>query len=151
MLVTIKLTDEQLASLRVAEDQALYAEHKPVIKEPTDAVQYLSYIKNLPQEYVVVITVDSRNRVIDRHMISKGTLDASLVHPREVFRAAIVDNAAKIIIAHNHPSGNTEPSEDDIIITRRLVTSGKIVGITLMDHLIISAAGHYSLKQHGIV
>lgn len=149
MFVTIELTEEQLESLRVAENQKAYAKTKKVIHQPADAAAYLSHMKNLKQEHFVVITLTTRSRVIRRHVISKGTLDGALVHPREAFYPAIGDNAAKIILAHNHPSGDCNPSDDDIAVTKRLVTAGKILGIAVVDHMIIARGGHYSLQAHG--
>ena len=97
----------------------------------------------------MVVTLNSRSRILRRHVISKGTVDAALVHPRDLFRIAIRDNAAKVILAHNHPSGDCSPSEDDITITKRMVTAGKIIGIPVVDHLIIATGGYYSLQAHG--
>jgi DNA repair protein RadC len=148
-VVTIRLTSEQIAALTVRDNQALYKSTRPVVIEAVDAYTYLKHLAELDCEHLVVLTLTTRNRVIARHIISSGTLDAAIVHPRDVFRVAIQDNAAKIIVAHNHPSGDATPSDDDILVTKRLATAGKILGIALIDHVIIGEDGYYSLQQHG--
>ena len=103
------------------------------------------------KEHFVVFYLDTRNQEIKRDIISFGTLNANLVHPREVFEPAIIHSAAQIIVAHNHPSGNPEPSEEDIEITKRLVEAGKILGIELLDHIVVTKSGFNSLKELGFV
>lgn len=149
MQVTIELTEEQMASLKVADRQRAATYKTNAAKNPADVAAFLSHLKELKTEHYVVVTLNSRGRILRRHVISTGTLDAALVHPRESFRPALRDNAAKIIIAHNHPSGDCEPSDDDITVTKRMVTAGKILGIPVVDHLIIAASGYYSLQEHG--
>ena len=97
------------------------------------------------------MNLDVRNRIIDLERISEGTLTASLVHPRETFASAIRKHAASVMVAHNHPSGDTQPSEEDIRITRRLKDAGNIIGIQLLDHIIITEHKHCSLKEMGII
>ena len=106
-------------------------------------------IGNKKEEHFMILYFDTRNKLINEE-ISIGTLNASLVHPREVFKKAIKDNVAQIIIAHNHPSGDSKPSEDDISTTKRLVESGKLVGISIIDHLIITSNKYFSFKENGI-
>ena len=96
-------------------------------------------ISNLAQESFHVLTLNTKNKLIARHMISLGIVDATYVHPREVFRPSIVDGAKAIILLHNHPSGDTTPSADDIQITRRLIEAGRIVDINVLDHIIFSS------------
>lgn len=96
-----------------------------------------SKIKNYSKEHFVVLSFDSRNRLIGLDTIAVGTLNSNLVHPRETFEAAVRRHAARIIIAHNHPSGDTEPSEEDLKITKQIVEAGKIMDIEVLDHLII--------------
>jgi DNA repair protein RadC len=108
-------------------------------------------IQNFSKEHFFVISLDTRNNFIGIDEISIGTLTASLVHPRETFESAIRRHAAHIIIAHNHPSGETEPSEDDLKITRRLVEAGKIMGIEVLDHLIITNTGYLSFKEKYLI
>lgn len=104
-------------------------------------------IINFSKEHFFVISLDTRNNFIGIDEISVGTLTASLVHPRETFESAIKRHAAHIIIAHNHPSGETEPSEDDLKITKRLTEAGKIMGIEVLDHLIITDKSYLSFKE----
>jgi len=101
------------------------------------------------KEHFLLITLDGASSVIEERIIHIGTLNHSLVHPREVFRPAILDNAAGIIIAHNHPSGSLEPSRADIQITQRLKEVAKLVGIELLDHLILTQYGYYSFSKEG--
>jgi DNA repair protein RadC len=104
---------------------------------------------NKPQEHFVLLPVDARHAPIGKPVaVFKGSLNASLVHPREVFRLAIVRRACAIIVAHNHPSGDLRPSGDDIELTRRLHTVADIVGIPLLDHIILSQLGHCSMREH---
>jgi DNA repair protein RadC len=99
------------------------------------------------KEYFIVMSLDTRNHLISADTISIGTLNSSLVHPRETFDCAVHRNAAQIILVHNHPSGIPEPSEDDISITKRLVTAGKIMGIEVLDHIIIGKDEWFSMKE----
>lgn len=107
-------------------------------------------IGNKKEEHFMILYFDTRNKLINEE-ISIGTLNASLVHPREVFKKAIKDNVAQIIIAHNHPSGDPKPSEEDKSTTKRLVDAGKLVGISILDHLIITSDRYFSFKENGIV
>ncbi len=101
-------------------------------------------------EYFLCITLDGAHRVINIHEVTKGLLNRTLVHPREVFRRAIKDNAAAIIVAHNHPSNTLEPSEEDKELTSRLRSAGDIVGISILDHLILSRSAYFSFMEAGI-
>ncbi len=100
------------------------------------------------QEEFHIVTLDTKNQVIDSHQITVGTLDASLVHPREVFRAAIRDAAASIILVHNHPSGDPTPSKADIQVTDRLSESGKLLGIDVLDHIVLGKETAISIRSH---
>jgi DNA repair protein RadC len=106
-------------------------------------------IRESKKEQVVVLYLDSHNTMIERQIISVGTLTASLIHPREVFEPAIRLSASAIIFAHNHPSGDPEPSEEDLAITKRLVDAGKILGIEIIDHVIVAKEKFVSLKEKG--
>jgi len=110
----------------------------PLIDSPEKAAQQLDYIRNKKQEYFVVLTLDGGRRLIQNRTITIGTLMSSLVHPREVFSPAIEDRAASIIIAHNHPSGMLDISEQDREVTRRIKLAGELLGIHLDDHIIIA-------------
>jgi len=103
------------------------------------------------REHFVAFLLDARNRVLARETISVGTLSASLVHPREVFAPAIERRAAALIVVHNHPSGDPEPSADDLALTRRLVQAGILIGIEVLDHLVIGHGSYVSLKSRGLM
>lgn len=109
-------------------------------------------IADAAEEHFVAIALNAKNRPVVFYTVSVGTLTASLVHPREVFRVAIMYNAYSIIVAHNHPSGDPTPSREDREITRRLKQAGEILGIQLYDHLVIGADGTYvSLRERGLL
>ena len=107
-------------------------------------------LKNKKKEYFLSILLDTRNKLIRIAEISMGSLDSSIVHPREVFKEAIAASAASVIFVHNHPSGDTEASDDDIALTKRLSEAGEIVGIDVLDHIIIGGKSHISLKRQGL-
>jgi DNA repair protein RadC len=122
------------------------------IQGPADAADILrERIGAADREHFVALLLDTRHRVIGLHTVSVGTLNSSQVHPREVFKAAILANAAGVIVGHNHPSGDPEPSTEDLAITARLKQAGEVLGIALLDSLIIGHPGHVSLKERGRV
>lgn len=122
----------------------------PAIKCPADVDRLLrGRIAHEEREHFVSILLDVKNRVLGSPTISVGTLTASLVHPREVFRPAIRAAANEIVLAHNHPSGHTEPSREDREVTKRLREAGESIGIEVIDHVIIGSSGYHSLKEHG--
>jgi DNA repair protein RadC len=124
------------------------AEDKPVVKTPEDVVNLVrSRLKDKKKEYFLAILLDTRSQLIKIAEISIGSLDSSIVHPREVFKEAISASAASVIFAHNHPSGDPEASEDDINLTKRLARAGEIVGIDVLDHIIIGDKKYLSLKR----
>jgi len=121
-------------------------EQEIYIHSPEDTIKIISNIKNNKKENFVALYLDARNKLIHQETISIGSLNASIVHPREVFEPAIQYLAAQIILAHNHPSGDPEPSTEDLAITKRLVESGKILGIEITDHIILAKNGFISFK-----
>lgn len=122
------------------------------IRGPEDAHEIARQeLDTSPCEKFLVILLNTKNAVIGTSIVSSGTLNAALVHPREVFQRAILSNAAAIIVAHNHPSGNTSPSSEDIALTKKLVESGKILDIPVLDHIIIGDYGYASLKEKGLL
>ncbi|WP_042146531.1 DNA repair protein RadC [Paucisalibacillus sp. EB02] len=130
------------------------SQYKPneryVIRSPEDGADYvMEELRNLNQEHFVVLFLNTKNQIIHRQTIFIGSLNASIVHPREVFREAVKRSAASIIVAHNHPSGDPTPSQEDIHVTRRLAESGKMIGIELLDHLVIGDRNFVSLKEKG--
>jgi len=122
------------------------------IKDPEAVVKAIrASIKDKAKEHFKLILLNPRNKIIGISTISIGTLNASLVHPREVFKDAITHSAASVVLAHNHPSGDPEPSEDDLTITKRLIEAGRILGIEVMDHIIIAKNGFFSFKEKGLI
>ncbi|MBM7556180.1 RadC family protein [Halanaerobacter jeridensis] len=125
--------------------QKINLEH---IKSPSDVAQILiARLGHLQQEKFEVVLLNTKHKVIGIKEISRGSLNSSIVHPREVFRIAIKRSSAAIIVAHNHPSGDLTPSQEDIQLTKRLIKAGEIVGIDLLDHLIIAHKNYSSLKE----
>lgn len=122
-----------------------------ILLSPKDVWDRMADIRNSKKEHFVVFYLDSRSQEIEREIISIGTLNESLVHPREVFEPAIIRKAASVIISHNHPSGDLEPSDDDIEITKKLVGAGKILGIKIVDHVIVAKNSFFSFKEKGII
>jgi DNA repair protein RadC len=127
--------------------------YEPRIRSSADASRMLAtYLADVDREHFVVLMLDQKNQVIGLHTVSMGSLTASIVHPREVYKAAILANAAAIICGHNHPSGDTQPSREDRAITLRLVDAGKLLGINVLDHIIIGGAGTYfSFADEGLL
>jgi len=124
---------------------------KPRIKGPEDAYRLVAPgLGNLKRETFKALYLDTKNQLIREETISIGTLDASIVHPREVFKTAIQESAAAIILAHNHPSGDPEPSRQDVELTQRLSEAGKLIGIEVLDHIIVGDGRFVSLKDSGI-
>lgn len=122
-----------------------------LILSPEEIWKELKDIRARKKEHFVVFYLNVRNQIIEKEIVLFGTLNANLVHPREVFEPAIKNSAAQVIIAHNHPSGDVEPSVDDIGITKRLVESGKILGIEIIDHIIVSQSGFLSFKERKLL
>ena len=100
------------------------------------------------EERFMVVLLDTKNRVIKTETVTVGILDSSLIHPREVFRNAVKSNAASVILAHNHPSGDPAPSKEDERTTKRLCEAGELMGISVLDHVVIGERGHFSFKEH---
>ena len=123
---------------------------RPQIVAPRDAAELLiPPFGTQPVEQFGVLLLDTKHRVLRTRVLSVGTLDASVVHPREVFREAIGSAAAAVVLFHNHPSGDPTPSHDDVLLTRRLVAAGEVVGIAVLDHVIVSETRFCSLRERG--
>jgi len=124
---------------------------KILFNSPATVFEYLrEKIGRENKEHFIILCLDTRNNLIAAD-VSVGILNASLVHPREVFSQAILNNSSHVIVAHNHPSGDPTPSAEDVITTRRLVEAGKILGITVADHMIVTKDRYFSLKEKGII
>ena len=115
------------------------------------ANHYLPLTRDLRKEVFKVLLLNRANRLIKEVSISEGTLDASIVHPRDVFREALLEPAAGVILIHNHPSGNPAPSEEDLRITRQLVEAGRLLGIKVLDHIILAGGSYRSLADEGLI
>jgi DNA repair protein RadC len=125
---------------------------KIYIRNPEDLfTHFQSLFSNHVRERFIVFWLNAANRITGFEVVSEGTLNSSLVHPREVYRGAIVATAAAIIIAHNHPSGNKEPSREDIEITRQITQSGKVIGIPCHDHIIFAEDSYTSFAERGLL
>ena len=131
---------------RVACASAIEKEH---ITSPRDGAQYLmGKLRNENHEKFYVVLLDTKNKVLEQKQIAEGSLTCAVVHPREVYAPAILRHAAAILVAHNHPSGDPRPSEEDRELTRALVRTGEIMGIPLLDHVVIGDGRYYSFKEH---
>ncbi len=120
-----------------------------IIRSPEDAAKLFEDLSIHNQEHFVAIYLNTKNHVLKKKTITIGSLNASIVHPREVYSEAIKIGAASVVVAHNHPSGDTYPSREDIDVTRRLSEAGKIMGIDLLDHIVIGQGNFTSLKEKG--
>lgn len=126
-------------------------DNKPQVKTPEEVFSLVKgSLKNKKREHFLALLLDTRSQLIKIAEISIGSLDSSIVHPREVFKEALSASAASVIFVHNHPSGNPEPSEDDIKLTKRLADAGEVMGVTVLDHVIIGNEKFLSLKREGL-
>ena len=127
------------------------SEKQPLVRTPDEVASLVrGRLKRKKKEHFLALLLDTRGRLIKTAEISVGSLDSSIVHPREVFKEAISASAASVIFVHNHPSGDTEASEDDIQLTKRLAEAGEIMGIDVLDHIIIGDKKYLSLKREGL-
>ena len=122
------------------------------IRGPDDVVAFVGRkLRRDPREHFIVLLLNARHEVMAIETISIGSLNASIVHPREVFRPAIINSAATVVMVHSHPSGDPEPSEEDISITKRLVQAGELLGIGVLDHVIVASRGVVSLRSRQLL
>lgn len=135
---------------RVSEERINYNKAITSTKEAVGFCQSLftRLISDGLQEEFHVVTLDTKHRMIGSHRITVGTLDASLVHPREIFRAAIRDSSSCVLLAHNHPSGDPTPSREDIVVTDRMTEAGKLIGINVLDHIVLAREGCLSIREY---
>ncbi len=135
--------------MMVMESSAEYlaGTHAVSVSDPSTIVNHLSWMKWEQQENLVVVTLDNANHIIGKHLVTKGLVNEGPFHPREILRYAILDNAVSIIVAHNHPSGNSDPSEQDIAVTRIINAACKIMKMPCLDHIVISRSGFSSLHR----
>jgi DNA repair protein RadC len=121
------------------------------LTSPQDSLPYLSSIQKKQQEHFMVLFLDGAHRIIGKKIVTKGLVNRTVVHPREVFREAIKKNSTAIILAHNHPSGSLVVSPEDKEVTDRLIKAGEIIGISVLDHVIIAKTGHKSMREEGLI
>ncbi|WP_353706419.1 DNA repair protein RadC [Bacillus cereus group sp. MS39] len=132
----------------VKESSLLYKERR--VKSPEDAsLLFKQFLDGADREYFIVLCLDIKNQPTAINVCHIGSLNSSIVHPREVLKPAIISNAASIIVAHNHPSNDPTPSREDLDVTKRLMEAGKVVGIDVLDHLIVCEESFISLKEKG--
>lgn len=121
------------------------------VRGPDDVVRILPRLRREQREHFVVVLLNARHEVMRIETVSIGSLNASIVHPREVFKPAVVESAASIVLVHNHPSGDPEPSEEDLSITKRLVEVGELLGIGVLDHVIVASRGVVSFRARQLL
>lgn len=119
------------------------------VSKPTDVYQLIRHYGTRSQEYFLCVSLNGANEVVNIEVVTIGLLNSTQVHPREVFCRAIENRAAAVVVAHNHPSGQLQPSREDVLVTKRLRDAGEIIGIRVLDHLIISEVGYYSMNEGG--
>lgn len=130
--------------VKLVRDGSLTTERKKIDGPATAADVLHQYFDGADREHFAVLLLDTRHRIIGIHTVTVGVLDASLIHPREIFKPAILANAAAIILAHNHPSGDPTPSPEDRAVTRQTVVAGRLMGIAVIDHVIVGDRPHYA-------
>ncbi|GAE93888.1 DNA repair protein RadC [Gracilibacillus boraciitolerans JCM 21714] len=140
-----------LSALKLARMNPCPVENRFTVRSPEDAYNYLNEMKYLSQEHFVVLGLNTKNEIIFKETVFIGSLNASIVHPRETFKHLIRRSCASAIVAHNHPSGQPDPSREDIEVTKRLSEAGKILGIDVLDHIIVGAQSYVSLKEKGYI
>jgi DNA repair protein RadC len=121
------------------------------VYSPLEIASKCKNFRKAKKEHFCVFFLDTQNRILGKETVSIGTLNTSLIHPRECFRTAILKNSASVIFVHNHPSGGLEPSAEDLNVTKRLKDSGKLLGIEVLDHVIVTADSHTSLKERNLI
>lgn len=141
-----------IVSIKMVREGSILYESRNINSPELAAELGRKFIENSDREELIVCCLDTKNQPLSISIASIGSLNSSIVHPREVFKVAVLSNAASIIVFHNHPSGDTSPSTEDISVTNRLKEAGNIIGIKLIDHIIIGSDGRYtSLKEEGII
>lgn len=140
-----------IVSIQMVKESSLRYQYRKILKPDDVRPLVTEFIGNKDREHFGVICLDTKNQPTNIMTVSIGTLNSSMVHPREVFKSAILSNSASIIAFHNHPSGNPEPSGTDLEITKRLVEAGSIIGINLIDHVIVADDQFLSMKEKMLI
>jgi DNA repair protein RadC len=150
--ISVKKAQQIVGTLKLARTIHAPKDQGCKINCPDDAFQLLRYeIGHLLNEVAIILCLDTKNRVISKAQVSVGSLSAAIVHPRELYKQAILRSSASIIFVHNHPSGDCTPSQEDIALSRRLKECGDLIGIELLDSLVISSDSYVSIKERGMI
>ena len=143
--------DIPIYQVQLVRESSVTVERNSILR-PIDAYNIArEHYKTLDREMFSVMMLDAKNKVIGINTVSVGSLSASIVHPREVFKPCLLSNTATVILLHNHPSGDPDPSQQDLEVTRRLVDAGNILGITIKDHVILGEDTHFSFREKGLM
>ena len=139
-----------VVSIRLVEEPPLYSSKE--LKNPCDVAElFQDFLKDCDREMFCILNLRTKGQVINLNVVGVGTLNSVLIHPREVFKSAILSNASNIILAHNHPSGNPEPSRQDMDMTKRLAEAGRLLGIEVLDHVIVSDDRYFSFREEKLL
>lgn len=140
-----------IVSVKLVRESSILYERRS-IRSPQDAYDlFKSFLEDKDREHFIVVSLDTKNQPVSINICHIGSLNASIVSPREVMKSAILSSAASIMVAHNHPSGETTESREDVEVTKRLAEAGKLMGIELLDHIIIGDGKYNSLKEKGVI
>lgn len=143
---TILASQELVERAMKVQDESL-----PIIRSTKDVIAQAVYMRDKTREHLMALFLNARNEMVYKKPMFIGTLNANLVHPREIFQEALKQNAASVILVHNHPSGDSDPSQDDLEITKRILEAGKIMGIDVLDHVIITKNKVFSFKERKLI
>ena len=146
-----EISSRLAASIELARRLLMPSEGQGPVRSPRDACQAAASIRFEEKEHFLTLYLNARNVIIHQETVSIGSLNANIVHPREVFRPAIVRAAAALILVHNHPSGDVTPSQEDLKLTARLVEAGRLLGIEVLDHVIVSSRNYMSFRSESYI
>lgn len=138
-------------SIKISEAAAQYLDRTTPLSSSTLVADMFSFLRHETKEHFVGLHLDSKNRLLCLEIVSVGSLNASIVHPREVYKSALLSSAAAIVFVHNHPSGDPTPSREDIELTSRLKQASDLLGIRLLDHVVIGSGRHFSFADSGLL
>ncbi|MEI6827747.1 MAG: DNA repair protein RadC [Desulfuromonadales bacterium] len=149
--IKFKLIRATMETLEVREEVAAYLQADRRYTSPEQVAQIFSFLHNEAKEHFFTVHLDGKNRILCLDLVSVGSLNQSIVHPREVFKTSLSTSAAALLLVHNHPTGDPTPSAEDIAITRRLKEAGEIIGIKVLDHVIVGTEGYLSFVERGLL
>lgn len=141
----------EVVRIALVKDRPFLYEANKLIRPADCAEAFRALLPDVDREHFVVFSLDGKNRISSANIVAIGSLNQAIVHPREVFKSAILSNAAAILIAHNHPSGDPQPSAEDRAVTRRLKEGGELLGIKVLDHIVIGQPGYFSFVESGLL